>query len=384
MLSILDTIIRRTFGRGRPHSGNRRDRTASLSDVIVPGARWKHLEIISILGKGGFGTAFKAFDSQLNRMVALKFLESEDAIHEGRILACLNESNIVKVHSLEESEGTTALCLELVDGTNLEEFREQQQKLTVRHASLLAIQICEALAALHRRDLLHRDLKPANVVLSGGDRIVLIDLGLGSTWTKAEAEIAGTLPYMAPEILEGIPATPQSDLYSLGILIFYLVSGGFPVTGQSVEGFRDAHRRRERIHLSDKGSFPRSFIEIVERAIAPDPRHRFRTAGHMLAALQDLIVRQPKREFPWKTVGIGLCGGVCPIVWKPANLCVGRDWPIHPLSLRTDEYLLTHGMGAKTEPWVFGQSCLASRVNPLLPIGVLTPQNPPFLRMARG
>ena len=258
---------------------------------INPGRDWKHLHVISVLGQGSFGTVFKAVDVRLNREVALKFLQTDDAVREGRILAGLNEQNVVKVHSFEEDAGVTALCLELIKGTTLEQLWQQSGNLTAEHAALIGIQICRALAALHRKGLLHRDLKPSNVIIGPDGRLVLIDLGLGAVWLEGNAEIAGTLPFMAPEVLKGQAASPRSDLYSLGALLFFLVTGRYCVEGSTFDEIRAHHQRR---HLADEGSFPSTFAKAVETALAYDPAVRFRSAGEFMAALESLLVQRPR------------------------------------------------------------------------------------------
>ena len=343
MLSVLNTI-RRTYRRLGGQTLASEIKSPVVVDGLRPGTSWNHLKIVSVLGRGSFGIVFRATDTHLNRSVALKFLEGQDAIREGRILASLNEDSIVKVHSFEEYEGITALCLELVQGVNLETFAEKHGKLTAEHASLLGIQICRALAALHRKGLLHRDLKPANVILNENGRIVLIDLGLGTAWSEEQAEVAGTLPFMAPEVLEGQPASPASDLYSVGALLFCLVSGCHPVTGQSLEEFRDHHRRHERFHLADMGTFPGTFIDSVETALSPKPSRRFRSAGEFAAALEGVFIanREQRTKFSlkWMLVSLGFVALLSGVVFLHA---LYQDWSRHSAPLEVRE--LVRGPG---------------------------------------
>ncbi|MCB1034175.1 MAG: protein kinase, partial [Acidobacteria bacterium] len=149
----------------------------------------------------------------------------------------------------------------------------------------------DALDTIHAAGLIHGDVKPANVMREEGGRIVLMDFGIGLDRSRTGAVgSSGTPLYLAPEILEGAPATPGSDLYALGVLLFFLVTGQYPVTGASLSELRQAHRTGRRRLLRDlRPDLPRDFVEVVEKALAADPQQRFRSAGEMEGALEGVF-----------------------------------------------------------------------------------------------
>jgi hypothetical protein len=163
---------------------------------------------------------------------------------------------------------------------------------------LIGVDLCKALAAVHGTGIVHRDVKAQNVMREEGGRILLMDFGAGIETgpdpDPPDARITGTPFYMAPELLRGAPATQQSDIYSLGVLLYRLVSGRFPVEAKSWRELRRHHERGEVGLLRDaRPDLPEGFVAVVERAIAPDPGRRFATAGQMEQALALLAGVEP-------------------------------------------------------------------------------------------
>jgi tetratricopeptide (TPR) repeat protein len=162
---------------------------------------------------------------------------------------------------------------------------------------LIGLDICHALAAVHAIGLLHRDIKAQNVMRAPGGRIVLIDFGLGEerrVETQQPKELAGTPLYIAPELFETGQATLQTEIYALGVLLFYLTTGGYPVEAGSFEELKQAHRDGSRRLLGDlRPGLPRRFVEMVERATAAAPAGRYRSVAQMEAALQAIVGGRP-------------------------------------------------------------------------------------------
>jgi serine/threonine protein kinase len=261
---------------------------------LAPGSRWKNFIVEKRIGAGGFGVVYRALDTVLNRPVALKFVTTQDALREGKLLAKVKDQGVVAVHSIEEDSSATAICMEFVRGVDLEHYLASHgHRLHPMHAAMIGRSLCRSLAAVHRMKLLHRDIKPRNVIVSDDDRFVLVDFGLGTHLGAADFDSAGTLHYMAPERLERNPATPSSDIYALGVLLFYLVSGEYPVAALSAEDVLNALRTGRRQHLADYVQVPPTLESIIERAISPDPETRFRSAGAMLTALDEFIRDRP-------------------------------------------------------------------------------------------
>jgi serine/threonine protein kinase len=228
---------------------------------------WAHLALVERLGRGTFGEVYRAWDRHLEREVALKLLHLSDSAgaiedpqssriaREGRLLARVRHPNVITVHGVEVHEGRVGLCMELIRGTSLEELLLKRGPFSAREASLIGIDLCRALASIHASGLIHRDVKAQNVMREDGGRIVLMDLGTGREIDPdgryALPDLAGTPLYLAPEIFDGAPASENTDLYSLGVLLYHLVTGSFPVrdTAACPQGpaGRSVHLDRSRV-----------------------------------------------------------------------------------------------------------------------------------------
>ena len=262
---------------------------------------WKHLEIREVIGRGSFGYVYRAWDPNLDRFVALKLLtaeeseskEASDLLDEARHLAKVKHPNVARIYNAERHNGQVGIVMELVRGRNLEDWLQQHGTLGAREITGIGRDLCRALAAVHRAGVLHRDIKAKNVVREEGTgRIVLTDFG-SSEPTKSEPEpalarkpVQGTLLYLAPEILEEAGPTARSDIYSLGVLLFHLATGRYPVEGETEDHMRRAHREGRRQLLSDlRPDVDVALVDAIEKAIAPQPEERFRTAGELGRAL---------------------------------------------------------------------------------------------------
>lgn len=258
-------------------------------------AVWGPFELKSILGKGSYGTVYRARDPKLDRDVALKLVPSPDPITlekvvaEGRRLARVRHRNVITVFGADVFDGVAGIWMELLEGQTLHQELRERGPLGPREASLVGIELCQALAAVHRAGLAHRDVKTQNVIRQEGGRIVLTDFGAGRE-LDAAGNPAGTPLYMPPEVLDGAPASAASDLYSLGVLLFNLATGEFPVTGSDVEGLRNAHRAGRRRRLRDvRPDLSAAFIRAVEHATAADPSDRPATAAALEEALEGAL-----------------------------------------------------------------------------------------------
>jgi TolB-like protein/Tfp pilus assembly protein PilF len=226
--------------------------------------------------------------------VALKLLHVERlydkttaVIEEGRLLAKIRHPHVISVYGADQFEGRVGIWMEFIRGLTLEEVLRRQGVLSAREATSIGVDLCAALAAVHQANLVHRDVKTQNVMREGGGRIVLMDFGAGQELSRTNGRSrAGTPACMAPELFENGRATPQSDLYSLGVLLFRIVTGEYPVPGRSSDSVRAAHQRGEQRRLIDlRADLPPQFVQVVERALAREPVNRFKTAGEMSTAL---------------------------------------------------------------------------------------------------
>jgi serine/threonine-protein kinase len=271
---------------------------------------WGPLEIIREIGRGTFGTVFLAWDPRLDREVALKVLDETRgtdsidqaaavAIDEGKHLARVKHANVVSVYSAGRFKGKLGVCMEFVKGLTLQQIVEAQGAFGAHEAVLIGVQLCGALAAIHHKGLLHCDVKAQNVIREVGGRIVLMDFGAAALLTSnqhSSRRTRGTPSYLAPEVLEGGVPTVSSDLYSLGVLFYYLVTGDYPVTANSLAGLRDAHASHRRRLLRDvRPDLPSSFVRIVDEVIARDPENRPQSAGAIESMLQKATGRAVQR-----------------------------------------------------------------------------------------
>jgi serine/threonine protein kinase/tetratricopeptide (TPR) repeat protein len=268
---------------------------------------WGPFELKSVLGKGSYGIVYRARDPKLDRDVALKLVPSPDpvtldkVVAEGRRLARVRHSNVITVYGADVHDGIAGIWMELLEGQTLHHELRERGPLSGEEAALVGIALCQALAAVHRAGLAHRDVKAQNVIRQEGGRIVLTDFGAGRE-LDAGGNPAGTPLYMAPEVLEGAPASTSSDLYSLGVLLFNLVTGEFPVTGSNLEDLRDAHRTGRRRRLRDvRPDLPSAFVRAVEHATAANPSERPATAAALEAELEGVLRRDAHdRKGSWQ------------------------------------------------------------------------------------
>jgi eukaryotic-like serine/threonine-protein kinase len=259
---------------------------------------WGHLSVISRLASGAFGRIYRAHDSQLNRDVALKLLRGdigtfrpiERLLAEARTLAKLRHSNVVTVYGADVRDGRAGLWMELVDGQTLEAWLRTHGPMGSGEATAIGIDLCRALAAVHGSGLVHGDVKAQNVMREHGGRIVLMDFGAGRAQGADATGVAGTPMYLASEVLAGEPPTPRSDLYSLGVLLFHLLTAEYPRTGADLDGLRAAHADGARTWLRDlRSDLPDGLVHTIERAIDADPARRFVSAGEMERALREAL-----------------------------------------------------------------------------------------------
>jgi serine/threonine-protein kinase len=265
------------------------------------GPRWGRLVLLERIGQGTSADVHRAWDLDLQREVALKLFsssgpDSDAALEEARRIARVRHPNVAVVYGADRHDGRAGFWMELVAGVSLADILERQGPFSTREAALTGIDICSALASVHGAGLLHRDIKAQNVLREAGGRIVLADFGTGEPLVTAAARprMAGTPLYLAPEIFSGHPASIQSDLYSLGVLLFHLVTLEFPVAARTLQELARAHTAGARRHLRDlRPDLQAPFVEVVERLLLPNPSSRYQSAGAAEAALRSALVPEP-------------------------------------------------------------------------------------------
>jgi len=275
--------------------------TAPGAGMVEP-SRWRHLVILDKIGEGSFGTVYRAYDSQLAVDVALKLLSHshtgrsanpDRVLTEARLLARVRHPNVVTVYGADQTEDRVGLWMEFIKGRTLEELLRTQGTFGAHEAALIGRDLCRAVAAVHQAGVLHADIKAHNVMRQEGGRTVLMDFGAGRALTnettpRGTGDVVGTPMYLAPELLDGRAQTTSSDIYALGVLLYHLTTGSYPVIGECLADIVHAHKRGDRRHLRDvRPDLPDDFVRIVEQAAAVDPASRFASAG----ALEDALVR---------------------------------------------------------------------------------------------
>jgi eukaryotic-like serine/threonine-protein kinase len=275
-----------------PGSGPRPEQSSAVQPP--PPISWGPLDIRSQIGRGRFGTVYRAWDPRLEREVALKILHEPgeaSSLREARMLARVRHPNVVTVYGVDEFDGSVGLWMEFVAGLSLKRVLATRGVLGPREAIVIAIDVCRATAAVHKAGLLHRDIKAHNVMREAGGRIVLMDFGAGEERDALRsAGRTGTPLYLAPELFNGQAATIGSDVYSLGVLLYHLVTRKYPVEGETMDAIAAAHAGQLCVPLADaRPDLPDGFLHVVDRALARDPARRYLSAGAMHQDLVDAL-----------------------------------------------------------------------------------------------
>ena len=277
------------------------ERVKELADATPP--CWGTFLIREEIGRGKFGRVFHAYDPHLQIDIALKIvrgdvsapgLDVSRAFSEARFLAKVRHPNVVHVLRVERILDEVGIVMELVRGRTLDAIVRETGLLSACEATVIGMDVCRALAAMHAAGVLHGDVKAHNVMRGDGGRTVVMDLGAGRLLerdVKLASDFAGTPVYLPPEVFDGAERGVGSDIYSLGVLLYYLVTGTYPVEGSTrSEITRRHHQQTPRKKLRDvRPDLPDRFIRVVEQALAPAPVDRFQSVGALEQALADTL-----------------------------------------------------------------------------------------------
>ncbi len=290
-----------------------------------------HYEILEKIGAGGMGVVYRARDTNLRREGAIKVVGEQaqlDASARGRLLreartaSALNHPNICTIYEAGEAGGETYIAMELVEGQPLSAMIARGG-LPVEVAIRYAVQVAGALAHAHDRGVVHRDLKCANVMVTPEGRPKVLDFGLAKRAMEAPGEgeatrtedpltkagaIAGTLAYMAPEVLSGHRADARSDLWALGVMLYHSLTGTLPFRGKTTFEITSAILR-DPVALPQSGATPQSLSPILQRLLAKQPDERYQRAGEVRAALEAIqpgaqVVPPSRRNWFWVAAAV--------------------------------------------------------------------------------
>ncbi len=268
--------------------------------------RLGHYSVLEVIGRGGMGIVLKARDSKLERPVAIKVLSPflagskrarQRFLREARTAAAVRHDNVIGIHAVEEINGLPYLVMDYISGPSLQELLEQVGPLDLKTVLRIAVLIADGLAAAHAQGLIHRDIKPANILLEQGtERVKITDFGLARAVDDAVVTqpgvIAGTPEYMSPEQARGDPVDHRSDLFSLGSVLYAMVTGcsPFAADGSLAVLRRIAEDSPAPIRASDP-DLPNWLSDIIARLHAKNPTHRFQSAAEVAGLLGQHLAR---------------------------------------------------------------------------------------------
>ncbi|WP_026876983.1 Stk1 family PASTA domain-containing Ser/Thr kinase [Jiangella gansuensis] len=282
----------------------------SVSDAPVGRLLDGRYRVEALLARGGMATVYKATDTRLDRLVALKVMHAELAadddfvarfIGEARAVAKLSDPNVVNVFDQGEDDGAVYLAMEYIHGRTLREVLHERGRLGAGLALEVAESVLSALAAAHRAGIVHRDVKPENVLVGNDGRVKVADFGLAralSSSYKTTRGLLGTVSYISPEQALGERATPRSDVYSAGIMLYELLTGRTPHEGPTDFVVVRSHIDDDVPPPSDTVPLPPAVDDIVLTATARNPRDRYADADEFLAAIRAGRARLAGLELP--------------------------------------------------------------------------------------
>jgi eukaryotic-like serine/threonine-protein kinase len=271
--------------------------------VLKPGSDFgPRYRIEALLGQGGMGRVYKATDKELNRTVAIKvvrqgFAGEEDALNRFKqellLASKISHKNILRIHDMGEVAGMKFITMAFVEGQDLHQLIRDNPKMPLERVLKFAQQLAGALAAAHAEDVVHRDLKPQNILVDANDQLYIADFGLAKSYAAGAVGMTqtgaflGTPRYMSPEQVEGKPTDGRSDLYAFGLILYEMVTGDVPFTGEStLKVMYQRLQERPKSPRLTNPSVPTWLERVIMRCLEKDPEDRYQNAYEILADLQ--------------------------------------------------------------------------------------------------
>jgi eukaryotic-like serine/threonine-protein kinase len=269
-------------------------------------------DIVDVLGRGGMGLVYRAFDKHLGREVAIKTVTENFAgdaemlerfYREASRTGILKHPNIVTVYDLGEQDGFPYIVMEFVAGEPLDKLIRSNRPVPLAFKLKIIEQVCDALGYAHQNDIIHRDVKPANVIVQPNGVAKLLDFGIarqekygkeiGLTRT---GNLIGTIPYMAPERLQGQPFDGRSDIFATGVMLYQLVTGHLPFTGEEYEVVPKLLNEKHPPLSNYLHEYPAALDAILDQSLAKDPQARYATANEMAAEVHSVAEALKKTQ----------------------------------------------------------------------------------------
>jgi serine/threonine protein kinase len=285
-----------------------------MEEGIVLNGRYRLVERV---GSGGMATVYKAEDKALGRNVAIKILHESLTSDleflnrfqsEAHAAANLTHPNIVTVHDIGQDGRRFYIVMEYVSGKTLKEivrhYNEQGRLMPIKRAIDLAIQICNGIGYAHRANLIHCDVKPQNVIVTADDRVKVADFGIARAWTEEQKidrqmEVWGTPQYLAPEQAAGEAATPSTDVYAIGIVLYEMMAGRTPFQQDTPTEVALKHLTEQPPPVSQfNPAVPHQLEQILNKVLSKEPAGRYRTAGQLGRILSTYRERSSQQTGP--------------------------------------------------------------------------------------
>lgn len=298
-----------------------------------------HYKILGKLGEGGMGVVYKAQDLKLSRLVALKFLPSQERPtpddvqrfqNEAQALSSLNHPAIATIYDIDEWEGQRFIALELLPGgtlrTKVREYQSSARDMPLQLVVTYAIQVADALSHAHKRNIIHRDVKTENILLTEDGKAKITDFGLaklrGEKQLTRTGSTVGTAAYMSPEQIRGESVDGRSDVFSFGVVLYELTTGRLPFRGdhEAALSYSIVHEDPAPI-VSLRSKVPHSLVDVITKCLAKDPGARYQCCDELAADLQKVsqeitgMVTAGTTDATRKGISVGMIlGGVLAIV----------------------------------------------------------------------
>ena len=292
----------------------------SISDKFIGTLLEDRYQILELIGEGGMAVVYKAMDNRLNRLVAVKIMRDEFAADEdfkrrfsseSQAVAMLSHPNIVTVYDVSHSDSLEFIVMELIDGITMKQYLERKGAVGWRETLHFAKQIAKALSHAHAKGIIHRDIKPQNILLLRDGTIKVADFGIAALENEAtemSGQAIGSIHYISPEQARGEYANSRCDIYSLGVVMYEMLTGQLPYTGDSLTEIALKHIEAKPVPPHEiVDDFPIEFESIISKAMNPNADERYQSANELLEALElftDSQIENENNEDPDKEAAV--------------------------------------------------------------------------------
>jgi serine/threonine protein kinase/lipopolysaccharide biosynthesis regulator YciM len=273
----------------------------------------KRYRVIEEIGRGGMGIVYKAEDKELSIKVALKMIRPAQSQNprfierfrkETRLARSISHENIIRIYDLGEIDEIKYISMEYIKGQSLKELINASGSLTIETTTNISKQICDALAAAHRKGIVHQDLKPQNIMIDGDGNVHVMDFGVARLFEEEETGVSrgitGTPPYLSPERAKGEKVDPRSDIYSFGIIMFEMLTGERPFNAETMEGYIHKHLYIKPPTPSKKNPrIPALLDKIILKCLEKDKEKRYLNVQDILKDLEDVAISTPVPPKIW-------------------------------------------------------------------------------------